>query len=273
MNNLLIIAKKEFVDLISSRLVILILAFFVLILSLSFYNNYSSYNNYSHAVDSSTFIGIFTIIICFYGSLAAVVVGFSSMSAEADGKALNTLLVKPLYRDTIINGKVLGAFCLFFCIFWCTAALYLSGLFLFFGSAISAQLPIFIEFLPLTFLLYMLCSIFLFSLSILMCVSFKEQSFALFLGFLSWILLFYVIDNRNVAGYIIDFFNLDQSTSLLVSGLWPYNLVSIIMGDTVNGGSVLAVVSDNFMFISILFLYCFVTLVLAYISFIRRDVS
>jgi ABC-2 type transport system permease protein len=202
-----------------------------------------------------------------------VVLGFSSMSAEADGKALTTLLVKPLYRDTIINGKLFGAIGLFFCIFWFMAAMYLSGLFLVLGGPISAQLSNFMEFLPLAFLLYMLCSIFLFSLSMLMCIMFKEQSFALFMGFLSWILLFYVMGNRGLAGYIVDFFHLDQSTSLLVGGLWPYNLISTILGDTINGRTISFALSNNVMFISILSLYCFVTLVAAYISFIRRDVS
>lgn len=290
MSSILVIAKKEFADLVSSRLVMLILTFYILIFSFSFYNYYgsiditslsaSSYDQYNVpgilSNPAGTFTSTFIMIICYYGSLVAVVLGYSSMSGEADGKALSTLLVKPLYRDTIINGKLLGAFCFLFCIFWVTLAFYLCGLFILFGGMISTHIFEFVSMLPLAFILYILSTMLFFSLSILMCITFKEQSFALFLGFLSWILL-YLMANMMFIGYIISFFHMDQSTGYFISGLIPYNILAFISGDIINGKGIVDTLSKNFSQIVIqiftLSLYCFVTIVMAYTSFIRRDVS
>ena len=151
MSNILTIAKKEFSDLVNSKLVLLILVLYVMIFALSFYNNFGSidiaslsYQHYSSndALDiiahpAGTFASTFITIVCYYSSLVAVVLGYSSMSTEADGKAISTLLVKPLYRDTIVNGKLLGAFCFLICIFLSSVALYICGLFLFFGGVVT----------------------------------------------------------------------------------------------------------------------------------------
>jgi ABC-2 type transport system permease protein len=290
MSGILVIAKKEFADLVSSRLVILVLAFYVVIFSLSFYNYYgsiditslsaSAYDRYNVpnilSNPAGTFTGTFIMVICYYGSLVAVVLGYSSMSGEADGKALSTLLVKPLYRDTIINGKLFGAFLFLFCIFWATLAFYMCGLFILFGGMIGNHLLEFISMLPLAFILYVLSTMLFFSLSMLACITFKEQSFALFLGFLSWILL-YLMANMAFIGYIVSFFHMDQPTGYFVSGLIPYNILSFISGDIINGKGIADTLSKNFSQIAVqiftLSLYCFVTTVMAYASFIRRDVS
>lgn len=289
MSNILVIARKEFSDLVSSRLVILILAFYVLMFMLSFYNFYGSIDIASLSSQSDkynvpdiianpagTFISMLVMVVCYYGGLAAVALGYSSISSEADGKALSTLLVKPLYRDTIINGKLLGASCFLFCVFWVTTAFYLAGLFLLFGGMISAYFLEFLGMLPLAFILYMLYTMLFFSLSMLICITFKEQSFALFLSFLFWILL-NLMANMMFMGYITSFFNFDQSTAHFITSLVPYSILAFISGYIMNGNGIFDTLSRNFSEIAMqvfaLSLYCFVATVMAYASFIRRDVS
>lgn len=285
-NSILVIARKEFSDLVSSRLVVFILAFYVLMFILSSYNFYSSFDVSSLsskpevpdviASPAGVFCGAFIMVACYYGGLVAVVLGYSSMSGEADGKALSTLLVKPLYRDTIVNGKLVGASCFLCCVFWVVAAFYLAGLFLFFGGVISACFFDFLGFLPLAFILYMLYTMLFFSLSMLMCITFKEQSLALFSGFFLWIFL-NLMSNMMFMGYITSFFNFDRSTTHLISSLAPYNILSFISGDIVNSGGVFDMLAKSFSEVAVqvfaLLLYCFVATVMAYASFIRRDVS
>lgn len=47
-----------------------------------------------------------TIMSC--GTIIGIMIGFSTISSEKFGKALNILVTKPLYRDTIINGKIIA---------------------------------------------------------------------------------------------------------------------------------------------------------------------
>lgn len=290
MSNVLIIAKKEFSDLISSRLVILILAFYVVIFILSFYNLFGSIdmnsllsqtyakNNVPNIVanPAGTFTGMLIMVICYYGSLVAVGLGYSSMSSEADGRALGTLLVKPLYRDTIINGKLLGASGLLFCIFWVSIAFYLAGLLLLFGDYAGTHIFEFLCMLPLVFILYMFSTILFLSLSMLACIAFRDQSFALFVGFLSWI-LFFMFSNMMFMGYIVDYFHFNESILYFINSLFPYSILSYISGDIINGKGIIDTLSKNFYEIAIqifaLSLYCITTIVMAYSAFIRRDVS
>jgi ABC-2 type transport system permease protein len=291
MSSVVTIAKKEFSDLVSSKIVIFILAFYIIIFGLSFYNSYGSINiaelssksYYLYATPSilanpaGFFASTLIMIICYYGSLVAIGVGYSSMSGDADGKALGTLLVKPLYRDSIINGKLLGAFCFLFCIFWVSVAFYLAGLFLLFGGIIAAHLLQFLIILPVVFLIYSLSTMLFLSLSMLCCISFKNQSLALFTSFLSWIILD-MLAYQSVMGNIVSFLQLDKSTSLFFNSLIFYNILAYVSGALINGkGSIFDTSSMYFSYLLIplvaLSLYCFVAILATYASFIRRDIS
>ena len=105
--------------------------------------------------------------------------------------------------------------------------------------------------ISLGLIIYILATMLAFSLSMLMCISFKEQSFALFTGFLSWILLFYVTGNMIVAGYIASFFHFDPSTAELFNSLIPHSMISHISGEILNGNGILSTLSNNLSGISI----------------------
>jgi len=275
MGNVLIVAGKEFRDLLNSRLVLIILAFYVLVLLTSLYLD-------AGTEGIGTSVGFLLVgpgwDVCYFGSLVAIVLGFSSMSVETSGKALNTLLVKPLYRDTIINGKLLGVLAFMSWIFWITIAIYTIGIYLFASNLLSQYILLYIERLPFVFLLYLLCSLFFYSLSMLMCVIFKEESFALFMGLLSWIILQHMLNNAIIAQ------NIDYTLHLLFGGEYSsvVNVLSpiLLVRAILMGGDASGVVSDiGAWFFSVvpnifmLALYCFVATVFAYVAFLRRDVS
>jgi len=267
--NALIVAKKEFQDLLNSKLVLIILFFYMLMLISSFVSIYMNGVNDPKGLilmepgyDS-----------CYFGSLVAVVLGFLSMSVETTGKSLNTLIVKPLYRDTIINGKVLGVLVFFTWIFWVTVAIYTLAIYLISGNSISPFIILYLERLPLVFLLYMLCSLLFYSLSMLMSILFKEQSFALFMGLLSWIILVYFLQDVVIVQNISDSLNLllgGQYFSI-VSILSPISRIRLILGDNVD--NIGAWVSMDAFNCFVLLFYCLITMVLAYIAFLRRDVA
>jgi len=128
-------------------------------------------------------ITLMTYSLCWYGSLVAIVLGFTSISEELDGKALNNLLVKPLYRDTIINGKIIGTLGFALCLFLFTTALYTIFMFIYYGvilnsfsRLIDVYIPLFMGGLPLVIVLTLLCFFFFYALSIVYALYFKNQT-------------------------------------------------------------------------------------------------
>lgn len=117
MGNVMVIASKEFRDLLSNRMVLLVLiAFTVYAVSTVYhFNSLLNDDNPNVSVEYEDNLGIaanYSIfyILSWFGSLIGIVIGCSTIASERMGHALNTLLVKPVYRDTIINGKMLGSF-------------------------------------------------------------------------------------------------------------------------------------------------------------------
>lgn len=137
MYNVLNVAKKEFDDLLNSRLVTITIALYVIIVFLILYSSYPgplvAPDPVTHAYNPITsLLHSLTNNLCFIGSLIGIALGYASMSGEFDGRALNTLLVKPLYRDSIINGKLLGLFGFLSFIFSLVTAIFISAVSLFF---------------------------------------------------------------------------------------------------------------------------------------------
>ena len=116
MSGLVIIAGKEFKELLSNRWVLLVIVALLVYLCSWTYDFYSVLSggvpgaelmfgeNLGVAADNYVFFGM-----CWFGTILGVIIGCSTISAERIGNALNTLVVKPVYRDTIINGKLLGS--------------------------------------------------------------------------------------------------------------------------------------------------------------------
>jgi ABC-2 type transport system permease protein len=268
MSNTLVVARKELLDLLNSRLIVLILAWYVIIFLLLFYKwtgpEYST--GMVNPVQSLFVEYIYTL--CYYGTLVAVVLGFSSMSSEISRSALNTLLVKPLYRDTIIRGKMIAAVGFMVGMFLVVTCLYVIGILLFFGDPLL-KINLFLSGLPLALVLYLLCMVFYYSVSMFAVTMIRGQSLALFAGLLSWIMLFYFIPNDIFVGSIAGFFGGGQSVPQLVGGLSHYTMLYFILGHM----DIQSAVAENGFEFMKLSLYCLIGIVLTHITFLRRDVS
>ena len=280
MENILLIAKKELYHLFSSKLVILILIWYLLTFIISFYSIVNTPDGaesiISHFENPIDLIFVnFTYSLCYYGTLVGIILGFVSMSIETDGKALNTLLTKPVYRDTIINGKLLGLFIFFICLFMFTISLYIFAMVVFYGVLlnsssllINSYIPLFIERVPLSFVLSFFCITFFFSLSMLFSIISKEQSLSLFLSLFVWVMLFDVLNDFAFAGYLGYFFHSDSLT-YDISCLSIYSMLYFILGYT----DIHNVIVHNGFELFKLFIYCFITIIFTYIVFLRRNVE
>ncbi|MET1125167.1 MAG: ABC transporter permease [Archaeoglobaceae archaeon] len=114
----LIIAKKEFADHITSRRFLAFLVVFLLIFSFSVYQGVSSfmktYELYaSGASEKPNVIQIFGFLATgstsILGGILGILMGFDLLTREKESGTLKTLLSHPVFRDEIINGKALGA--------------------------------------------------------------------------------------------------------------------------------------------------------------------
>ena len=124
------VARKEFIDHITSRKFILILALFLLISAYSMHEGIDDYNKkledykeqllqveegelrYMHSEKPSILL-IFqrmTMPMTILGAILAITMGFDLITREKESRSLKSLLSHPVYRDEIINGKALGGF-------------------------------------------------------------------------------------------------------------------------------------------------------------------
>ncbi len=126
------VARKEFSDHITSRRFIIILALFLVISAVSIHDGIELYNNrlesYNEQLqhmpeaeiegpypgwmpEKPSIMLVFLFMMSYMatlGSILALAIGFDLVSKEKESRSLKTLLSHPIYRDEIINGKVLG---------------------------------------------------------------------------------------------------------------------------------------------------------------------
>jgi ABC-2 type transport system permease protein len=129
-DRLLNVARKEFSDHITSRRFIIILALFLVISAVSIHDGIENYNNSLESYNDQlqrmeefqdpytswmpqkpsimyVFISMMSYMAAL-GGILALAIGFDLVSKEKESRSLKTLLSHPIYRDEIINGKVLG---------------------------------------------------------------------------------------------------------------------------------------------------------------------
>jgi ABC-2 type transport system permease protein len=129
-DRLLNVARKEFSDHITSRRFIIILALFLVISAVSIHDGIENYNNSLESYNEQlqrmeefqdpytswmpqkpsimyVFISMMSYMAAL-GGILALAIGFDLVSKEKESRSLKTLLSHPIYRDEIINGKVLG---------------------------------------------------------------------------------------------------------------------------------------------------------------------
>ncbi|AEA46297.1 ABC transporter permease subunit [Archaeoglobus veneficus] len=118
--NVLVVAKKEFIDQITSKRFLTLLLAIVLITGFSMYSGAKSFKERAEAFyagqieEKPSVISIFSMMgslgISSFGGFLGLIMGFDLITKEKEKNTLKTLLSHPIYRDSIINGKALGAF-------------------------------------------------------------------------------------------------------------------------------------------------------------------
>ncbi len=284
MGNTLIIAKKEFQDLVNSKLVLIVLGLFIIIALINLYDAISF--DYP-GINKNLFIpySVFEIslnsllyILTNFGCFIAIVIGFSCIASERHNNALNVLTTKPLYRDTIINGKIIGVFYFLICIYGVTVLLYTSSFILFHGNILE---PAILDYLVRTILIFVISVIFSLiyvSISILIALLVKSQALALVLSMMAVVVIDY-FNTIAFAGYIgviasgLFGMNPDKIANMVdyLSPSWSIDMIlnirafspSLSLGD---------IFSQTHGYLFALALYFIVPTILSYIIFVRKDV-
>ncbi|HJH25279.1 MAG TPA: ABC transporter permease [Methanophagales archaeon] len=123
------VARKEFVDHLTSKKFILILALFLIISAYSMHVGMDHYNNrlesYKEQIsqieeeegpvrwmpEKPSILLIFErlhFVMSLLGAILAIATGFDLITREKERGSLKSLLSHPVYRDEIINGKAVG---------------------------------------------------------------------------------------------------------------------------------------------------------------------
>jgi len=276
MQNVFVIARKEFSDLVRSNVIIVVLAVYCILLLHAYYESYNLINNTlsqfgvvgpinDPAISPGELIGV----LCSYGGLVAVVLGLSSMYNEVSNKALNTLIVKPVYRDVILNGKLLGAVFFAFCLFVFTTLINISLNFMFWGEHFSKAFPAFLGELPLVLVSYLLVFMMFYLLTVLMFLLFRRSSLAFFLAFMASIFLYEVVPS-GFAPSLASFFPNSTQMGWVISSLSPKGMLSLIFSGATD---TIGAFSANALEFFKLMLYVGVLLVSCYAAFLRRDIA
>ncbi len=211
------IAKKEFSSLIRDPLCIFILAGFCIFAldAVSYMDVYFYRDMISGASDFvSVILQENLTILTRYGSVVALMIGFCSMSSEHMGNSLSTLILKPVYRDTIINGKLLGCFSFLFCIFCFVNVFYIAMLLIFYGSMTVSALPAVLGKMPFILFISLIYVTIYMLLSMLITTIVKTKGVALMLTIISFFFIHDLLLTANFAGNISILFGANDETIL-----------------------------------------------------------
>jgi ABC-2 type transport system permease protein len=279
MRNVLIIARKEFVDILSNRMVLFILilfAFYVVTLTYDFGIVVSGGRpgervgfDDNNGVAAANYI---LYILTWCGAIIGVVIGCSTISTERMGHALNTLITKPVYRDTIINGKIVGSLIFFAAYIFFIMLIFTAGFLAFSGNFIAPYLTDYYSRLPAIFILILLYIGVFLSLSLLVSILVRNQALAMVLS----VIIVY-ISEQFVLSNVLE--NLDN----ILPGLGLSDILTDISPKSVANQAHLIFMHSwndaNTAFFDVLpgmqklLLMIIIGMVLSYIVFVKRDIS
>lgn len=268
-------AKKEFADLTGNWIVVIIIAAYVLFIVITL----ADFNNVLEDIDTISFFGNLGLvaadrafrILALYGSLLGIIVGCFSIFSEWHGNALNTLAAKPLYRDTIINGKFLGSISFILLIMGMAAAFFTSGLVILYGNAVSTSIYDYISRLTIGFGIAVVYVMIFLAFSALISLIVKNQAYAMTLG----IIVLYVSEvasTTNVALPVSRILN-DASLERTIMSLSPYYGLYTVEKTLFNSIYSIDIALDTVIPVLQLFaFYIIIAFVLSYVVFLRKDI-
>ncbi|MDI9645994.1 MAG: ABC transporter permease [Archaeoglobales archaeon] len=104
----LIVAKKEFSDIVTSKRFIALLAAMVIFFLMSVLQTLSTTSG--GRMSMTPVISFFGGSVAFIGGIFGIALGFDLITKEKETGTLRTLLTRPVFRDEVIIGKGIAAF-------------------------------------------------------------------------------------------------------------------------------------------------------------------
>ena len=278
-DNAFVIAKKEFSDLLGNWMMLVVFISYLIILAIDVFSFISSLNNESSSIVQIVFrgnVGIASADLIYwdlaqYGAILGIMIGCLSISNERHNRALNTLVVKPVYRDTIINGKLLGSISFLVFIMGFVLVFYSSSMLILCGNALSPFISDYISKIGVVFVFAVVYVLFFFSLAMLISLLVRDQAFALILSLISMYVFGLLEDSVFVTqlsgvlpgGYVTSLASMSPNNIF-------FSLFTKIFSGSMSTGSAFALAIP---FIGKLLMYSLIACVASYIIFIRRDIT
>jgi|AGTN01.3.fsa_nt_gi hypothetical protein len=271
------IAKKEFSDLMGSKVVIFMLAVYLVLVTLVVYSFYYNVSHFGFSKPGERLVGLtFNLvqILVEYGGVMAVIIGFTSVWNETRNSALNVLTVKPVSRNAIVAGKLIGALAFLGCLALLSTLAYVAGLLILTGDITGPAVEIFVGWIPAILALSFICEAIFLTLAMLFTILTKDTILALFLGVLSWIVLDEFIPNIAFAGNLSLLFGSGQEAAdSFFNSLSPVGSVNQIFIYVKDSDDILTTIGNSSSIVLRLILMLIVLLALNYVVFSRRDIA
>ncbi|MGA9139505.1 MAG: ABC transporter permease subunit [Methanocella sp.] len=286
MGNTLVVAEKEFKDLLSDRIVLVVIAAFLLyilvdlnnirsLMDAGFFNKDPSVVQDNPAANlAQTMLNQITFMLSRYGAILGIAIGFLSIAGERHGGALNALVSKPLRRETIIIGKTIGALGFLVCVFALASAVLTSGLLILASHTVAPVIGEFIVRVPMAIGTALLYTAVFFFLSMLISLLVDNYAFALILSLLGWSVSG-LLATYAFSGYIATFLGDEKGIGAIIVSLSPDGMIKNISYNALTNFNVGLAGSISRMEIEVLKLsVCvIVLLVLSFVAFQRRDIA
>lgn len=142
----LIIAKKEFADRLWSPIFLSLLGTLVLVIFAITYREILETELYSQIGEipippSAVLEGFYStsLMMTWFSPLIGIALSFDSVIKERKSASLNVLLTHPVFRDTVILGKVLGAVLLLLTVMLVSSGISLGTIILLLGAKVNVM--------------------------------------------------------------------------------------------------------------------------------------
>jgi len=270
------IAQREFLELLNNRLMYFIMLFYLLVLLTNAYSTYIfSGGQHGQNVVFNEFGFrdalhqlLYVFVNC--GSLIAIIIGHSSLTSEKHRSALNVLISKPIFRESIINGKLISSVAFILLTFVIANIAYFILLALLYGKIINVTVQTFFSEIIIIYLIAALVTGIYVVISLIMILLIKDTMFSLFSALLIWIVSIRIFPSSAFSASLsYAFGDNSQHIQSMIANISPQLLVLNIFNKS---DHLINNLSQNDLILKLV-ITLVVLLVLSYILFNRRDTA
>lgn len=296
--NVVTIAQKEFADSLWSPVFLALLVTFTLVTFVFSYQQGLAAERLSRMGGESTsvlMLGLKGIsgIITWFAPLIGIALSFDAVIREQKSGSMNVLLTHPVFRDTIILGKLFGFMLTLFLVLSISAAVSVGTLLVLIGEVVSTMELTRIALYVLFTFLYVL--VFL-GIGVILSIVVKDAADSLVYNVVIWlglsvvftviIIAFFLLSGQTLAG------NIDSWGIIAkISNISPmHHYAEVITGKTNLGWGGPGIESDIkgildtrftltqwfsefWMNLTVLIVAPIILLIIAFIAFLRKDIS